>query len=93
MQNLRKIREQQKLTQVQLAEIVGVDQSTISKLERGNEHVTLGLIQRVAQALGVPPAFLFDMPEIYQRALNALAKADGGERELAVAVIERMTHD
>lgn len=91
MKNVRAIRLQRGLTQADLAAMAGVNQATISKLERGSEHVTLGLITVVAQALDVPPALLFDMPDVYQRAMNALSQAEEDTRELAVTVIEKMT--
>lgn len=59
MNNVAAIRKSKGLSQVELADIVGVEQSTISKLERGNESVTLRTIQSVADALGVKVSDLF----------------------------------
>lgn len=59
MQRLKEIREARGLSQVELAERAGVDQATISRLERGNDEVTPHLRRRVAEALGVTLAELF----------------------------------
>lgn len=53
------LRRARGLTQLDLAERVGVEQPTISRLERGNDAVTLRLLRDVAQALGVTVADLF----------------------------------
>lgn len=50
---LRRVRRQRKLTQVELAEKVGVHEMTISRLERGERQPSLALLRRLAQALKV----------------------------------------
>ncbi len=50
---LKKARERRKLTQVQLAEKVGVHEITISRLERGNRQPSMALLQRLAKVLRV----------------------------------------
>lgn len=47
------IRKQWKLTQSQLAEMVGVDTSTINKIEKNKATPSLGLLDRIAVALKV----------------------------------------
>lgn len=59
MNNVAAIRKAKKLSQSDLAEMAGVEQPTISKLERGNESVTLRTIKAVADALGVGVSDLF----------------------------------
>lgn len=41
------------MTQVQLSELTGIDQSRISRLENGGEHVSLDVIFRVLFILGI----------------------------------------
>lgn len=53
-----KIRKRKKLSQTELGELVGVEQPTISRLERGDESVTLRLINNVAAALDSSPSEL-----------------------------------
>ena len=50
---LRRARMRRKLTQVQLAEKVGVHEMTVSRLERGERQPSLALLQRLAKALKV----------------------------------------
>ena len=50
---LRRARMRRKLTQVQLAEKVGVHEMTVSRLERGERQPSLALLQRLAKVLKV----------------------------------------
>lgn len=52
------IRKSRGLTQVQLAEKVGISQAHISRLENGDDSVSLKLLAELAQALGVRPSDL-----------------------------------
>lgn len=51
MTNLEKLRRDRGLDQMELAELTGVSQSTISRIERGS-GVLLGTAQALAKALG-----------------------------------------
>lgn len=53
------IRKAKGLSQAELADLVGVEQPTISRFERGADNVTLRLARQVADALGVSVADLF----------------------------------
>lgn len=53
------IRKAKGLSQADLAHLVGVEQPTISRFERGSDNVTLGLVRRIADALEVPLPDLF----------------------------------
>lgn len=54
MNSIRHYRKLRGLTQVQLAELVGIEQPHMSRLENGDEGPPLALFRRVAEALGVP---------------------------------------
>ena len=56
--NLKQVREQAGLTQIQLAERIGCDQSVISRIESGQRALTLDRLKSIAKALGVPLAQL-----------------------------------
>jgi transcriptional regulator with XRE-family HTH domain len=58
--NVRLQRTRLQLTQEELAERVGTDQSYLSQVERARALATIDLIARLAKALGVRPADLFD---------------------------------
>lgn len=55
---IKKARLQQKLTQEELGEKVGVKKSQISKLENGKSVITLPTMSRVFKALGFTSATL-----------------------------------
>ncbi len=50
--SLIRARIEKKLTQQQLADIAGVTQNTITRLESGTTNPTIGTLTRVASALG-----------------------------------------
>ena len=90
MKNLKAIRLQKRVSQVKLAEMAGTTQGTISKIEKGDMNVTLSVIEKVAQALGVTPVELFGLQETQQRALMALANMSDEDRPSALVVLEAM---
>lgn len=51
---LRRYRERKGLTQKELAQICGITQTTVSEIENGKANPTLEVLQRLAEALGVP---------------------------------------
>ena len=53
-ENLKSARKQKGLTQNQLAELIGVQRSVISKYESGLIEPSIAQIERIADALGVP---------------------------------------
>lgn len=90
MKNVRRLRLARNLTQVQLAELAGVNQATISKAERGELNITMETIVLLAKALHVEPVELFDLPELQQRALAAISAIDPERRAAALVVLEAM---
>ena len=51
---IRDAREEAGLSQTELAARVGITQPALSRIEAGRVDLTLGTLQRVADALGVP---------------------------------------
>lgn len=49
---IRRIRQGKKITQDDLAKRVGTAKSNISRLENGDQNVTIGYLSKVANALG-----------------------------------------
>ncbi len=66
------VRQQNGLTQDQLAEHVGLSPKYISGIERGVENPTMDILLRVAKILGVEPydLFLFGESEESEKALR-----------------------
>jgi len=50
---IRKIRKQEGLSQVKLAKKVGMSQQIISRIERGNENISIATLKRITDALEV----------------------------------------
>lgn len=90
MKNVRALRLERGLTQAQLAEIAGVNQATVSKVERGETNITMDKIEAIAAALKVEPVQLFDLPELQARTLAAISAIDPRRREAALVVLEAM---
>lgn len=93
VKNLKSIRTSRRLSQTQLAEMVGINQATISKIENGNESVTLDLVFKIAAALNVPAGLLFPHGDLEDRALVALSQVDPARREAAIVVLEAMAKE
>jgi transcriptional regulator with XRE-family HTH domain len=91
MKNMSAIREAKNLTQEQLAELTGLGQGYLSKIEKGMANPTLDTIGKIATALQVEPAELFALPELQQRVLSAISSIRDPERlEAALVVLEAM---
>lgn len=61
--NIVYYRKKKKLTQLQLAEQIGVDRSHISAIELGNVGVSFDVIFKLCEVLEVKPKDLFDFRE------------------------------
>lgn len=62
--NLREARQDRKLTQERLAELSGVDQTTISNLEVGRiQSPAWETVCRLARVLDIPPEELFPVAD------------------------------
>lgn len=69
IENLKKYRSQQKISQAQLAEHCGVSTGTIGNIECGLAKPSFDLIISIANTLNIHPAYLFsstvNIPESY----------------------------
>lgn len=52
-ENLKKIRTRKNISQVEIANQLGVDRSFVSNIENGKNNPTLSTITKLAQVLGV----------------------------------------
>jgi transcriptional regulator with XRE-family HTH domain len=52
-EKIRQFRKRKNLTQAELARRLGVDRSTINKIENGKIRPSLALLERIAHELGV----------------------------------------
>lgn len=86
-ERVRQGREARALTQSALADAIGVDQTMIAHIERGNKQPTWELLRAIAAELGFPPAFFQQTtgPDLPQGTLLFRAKAGIGKRTIAQA--------
>lgn len=56
---VKELRRMRKITQENLSEIIGVDNSYISKFERQNVNITIDKLEKIAKALDVEFVELF----------------------------------
>jgi len=61
--NMKRIRLDKKLTQEKVAEAAGLHTNYISSVERGERNISIGNIERISNALGVPMTDLLAEPE------------------------------
>ena len=78
--SIQSVRKSRGLTQRQLAEMIGVEQATVSRMESGEEGITMRIINATAEALDV--------------SLSDLFAADRGEAEEAlIRAYNKLTFD
>ncbi len=61
--NMKRIRLEKKLTQENVAEGASLHPNYISSVERGERNISIGNIERISYALGVPMTELLAEPE------------------------------
>lgn len=57
--NIKKYRKEQNLSQMNLAEKVGTSTSYLGEIEIGKKFPSIEMIQKIADALNIPPFKLF----------------------------------
>ena len=60
--NLRNLRREHRVSQLELARRTGIFQPQLSALERGDTNPSLSTISKLAMGLGVPPYLLLFEP-------------------------------
>lgn len=73
---LKKLREDSHLTQSQMANYLGVDQSMITKLENGSRKLNITLIDKICSLFGCTEEYLFGENDSYIP-LNFAFRANG----------------
>lgn len=83
MNNIARIRKAKGLRQNDLADMVGVSQPHISRIEKGDEGPPLSLFRTIAEALGVPLSTLFSetRSEMEQVLIEAFRKLPESRKE------------
>lgn len=71
--NLRRIRVSAGVSQEQLAVDAGVDRTYVGRVERGVENPSVGNLDKLAHALGVPIIELFRAPKAGEKRAEPLS--------------------
>lgn len=58
--NIRRLRQERGLTQEELAVRIRITRNYVGMIERQENSPTVAILERIAKALGVEPARLFD---------------------------------
>ena len=100
MLRIRDVRKSKRMTQEDLGGIIGTSQSNISEIEKGKHNPTLETLSKIASALNVNVADLFEeqeRDEALSRFLSAYERMPTEERlkiiELAELMARRQTPD
>lgn len=92
---LKQARERKALSQKQLGIAAGLDpfvaSTRINRYERGVHHPDPVTLQRLADTLGVPPAYLVASDDRLARAILAFSALPARTQDRVVAELERMT--
>lgn len=82
---LRVARKYWGLTQAELAEEMGVSQAMVSEIERGNKSVSMDMLERYSEALGIRQSeLMFFAEEIEAQCPAAKGKIAIAEKTLAL---------
>ena len=69
---IRQLRRQRKLTQVELAEKIGIHQSDLSRMEQGEYKVGLDALLKILQAFDLSIGDFFEENDRFESALHKL---------------------
>jgi transcriptional regulator with XRE-family HTH domain len=88
---LRRARAQKGLTQRQLAELAGVPQSSIAKIESGARQPTLPVLTRILVAVDLQPRIALEPYDDHDDVLDARStRRTKGERAAAAASADKL---
>jgi XRE family transcriptional regulator, regulator of sulfur utilization len=95
---IKRVRTEKGLTLKMVESRSGVSAAHLSEIERGETSPTLGLLARIASALGKSPAFFLEESELAdvsfvgdKNRVRELAGGTGAARRSGAASIERLT--
>lgn len=92
-QSIKRLRQKQRMTQEQLAELIDVDQKQISQIESGKARTRLPTYLRIANVFHVSiDDFLADALRIDQPTTAALILQRQSERQLLGDVVRAVIH-
>lgn len=87
--NLKRLRLEKGLKQSELAEIVGVEDKTISRIEVGGNYPSMDLLVRLSEALGCELVDFVNFSDKIIESINELSKEDIKAIEKFVNLIKK----
>jgi|GEM_PF-420736 len=69
------LRGQRDMTQIEFGRLVGVPQSTVARLESGQQNPSVGMLKRIATATGTELVIEFKTPKRKRRATTTSRRA------------------
>jgi transcriptional regulator with XRE-family HTH domain len=101
-ERIRDLRKTKGLTQEQFAELIGVEQKHVSRLELGKSFPPFDRLEKIAQVLGVPLKDIFDFIHLADQETRSkgvedlLGQLDDEHQKIAVkifiSVVEALKH-
>ena len=89
---IRELRQAANLRAVELAELSGLSQSQVSKIETGKTTISIKALSRLCQVLDRPLSYLFQSEEEIPRVLGTLTTVRGPERQGIIRFVEDVHH-
>lgn len=94
---IKEIRKKKGLSQEKLAELVDIEQNTLSCIETGNNFCTAETLEKIINALEIDPAELFDFGhqkdnETLLQEINSMLKKTPDKIPEAYKVIKAIMH-
>ena len=86
--NLKKIRLEKGLKQSELAELVGVEDKTISRIEVGGNYPSIDLLVRLSEALGCELVDFVNFSDKIIDSINELSKDDLKVLEKFISILK-----
>lgn len=87
--NVRRLRIQKGLKQSELAELVGVEDKTISRIEVGGNYPSVDLLVRMSEALNCELTEFVNFTDKVAESLSELSKDDLKTLKKIVAILDK----
>lgn len=87
---IKQLREQNKYSQNYLADIAGISQTHLRRVELGNADITVGHLQLVCDALGISLKDFFNMSEEQEDISSAISNLTPKQRNLLLEFLKSL---
>lgn len=87
---IKALREAKGLTQQQLADMAGMSRSQLAMIEAETRPANTLRLNAIANALGVMPEGLFELPEADQAIIDVIKRLSPGDRATIVRMAEAL---